>query len=142
MENITGSSQKTESSELHVTQKPHDLQTQADDDEQFLSRNKHDIEKILQLIADRTDYIEAERQLAEIQERVDAKKQGTVFHQHTNGNKKIALNHHTSNLLKLSKALELSLTTIKYGSDLHKELDTHLEKRVEVLHRVKRRKMA
>ena len=130
MESAARSSHKSESLDHQATQNQRKPLTQADEDEQFLSKNEHDIENIMQLISDRTDHIEAERKLAEIQEWVDEKKQGVVFHQHTKSNKKITLNHHTSNLLKLSKALELSLTTMQYGNDLHKELETvtHLER--------------
>ncbi len=112
------------------------------EDKQFLTSNENDIEKILRLIEDRTDHAEAERRLSEAQSWVDARKKGTVFHQHIKGNRKIALNHHTSNLIKLSAALELTLTTLDYKRDLHAELDTHLEKRIEVLQRIKKRRVS
>jgi hypothetical protein len=111
-----------------------------DEDKKFLSANKHDIDKILKLIEDKTDRTEAERRLSEAQTRVDAKKQGSIFHQRAGGAKKIALNHHTSNLIKLSDALELSLTTLDYRQDLHTELETLLERRIEVLRRMKKRR--
>jgi uncharacterized protein YtpQ (UPF0354 family) len=118
-----------------------DKEAQIREDEQFLSKNERDIDQILQLIDDGTDQTEADRLLAEAQEMVDAKKRGTVFHHHTKGNRKITLNHHTSNLIKLSNALELGLKTKRYGRDLHKELEANLEKRIEVLQRVVRRKL-
>jgi hypothetical protein len=102
----------------------------------LLANNERVIEEILKLIEDNTDQIEAGRRLAEAQEWVDQKRKGTVFHQHPKGNRKIAMNHHTSNLLKLSRALELSMKTKRHGKDLHKELEIHLNKRIELLKKV------
>jgi hypothetical protein len=132
------------------TKKPEAMKTASDcvhsteeiaqgEDEQLLSKNERDIEEILQLIEDNTDQTEAEMRLAEAQMCVDANKQGTVFHQHPKGNRKIALKHHASNLFKLSRALELSVKTKRYGKDLHYELETRLKKRVEVLKRINQR---
>lgn len=127
---------------------PNDAKSRASDqsedqdvqDETLLLQNGHDIEKLLKLIEKKASQSEAEKLLSEAQSYVDARKQGTVFHQDMKGKRRIALNHHTSNLIKLSDALELSLTTLNYGDDLHKELDTCLEKRIEVLKRIKKRR--
>lgn len=105
-------------------------------DKQLLADNERVIDEILRLIEDNTDQTEAARRLAEAQEWVDQKRKGTIFHQHPKGNRKIAMNHHTSNLFKLSRALELSMKTKRYGKDLHLELETHLNERVKVLKRI------
>lgn len=125
------SPQKTKSGEIT---------DQETEDQRFLAQNARDIENILKLIEDGTDQAEAERRLLDAQNSVDSQKQGTVFHQHSKGNRKISLNHHTSNLLKLSDALELSLKTLDFGKDLHRELEDCLEKRIEVLQTIKKRR--
>ncbi len=103
------------------------------EDEQLLASNERDVEEILGLIGDRTDRAEAERRLMEAQGRVDEKRVGTVFHD------KIPLRHHSSNLLKLSEALKLSMKTKRHGVDLHRSLDNHLRQRVKILQRVMER---
>ena len=109
------------------------------EDEQTLSRIGQDVEEILKLIEDRTNRTEAERRLNEAQGLVDEKRQGTVFHQHSSGNRKIPLKHHTSHLLKLAEAIELHMKTLRHGEDLHRSLDNHLRHKVKVLQRVKKR---
>jgi hypothetical protein len=109
------------------------------EDEQTLSRIEQDVEEILKLIEDRTNRAEAERRLSEAQASVDEKRQGTIFHQHSKGNRKIPLKHHTSNLFRLTEALELHMRTLRHGEDLHRSLDNHLRHKVKVLQRVKKR---
>jgi hypothetical protein len=109
------------------------------EDEQLLSKIEQDVEEILQLIEDKTDRAEAERRLTEAQAIVDEKRQGTVFHQHSKGNRKIPLRHHTSNLFKLAEAIELSMRTKRHGEDLHKALDNHVRHKIRVLQRVLKR---
>ena len=107
------------------------------EDEQVLAQTERDIEEIMRLIGDRTDRAEAERRLAEAQERVDEKKEGTVFHQHSS--RKVPLKHHTSNLFKLTDALKLSMQAKRHGADLHRALDNHLRHMVKVQQRVMKR---
>ena len=109
------------------------------EDEQTLSRIEQDVEEILKLIEDRTNRAEAERRLSEAQGLVDEKRQGTIFHSHSKGNRKIPMRHHASNLFKLSDALALSLKTKRHGEDLHRALDNHLRQRVKILQRVIKR---
>ena len=111
------------------------------EDEQMLAQTERDIEEITRLIGDKTDRAEAERRLAEAQGWVDEKKEGTVFHQHSKGNRKVPLKHHTSNLFKLSEALKLSMETKRHGADLHRSLDNHLRHMVKVQKRVMKRGM-
>ena len=107
------------------------------EDEQVLAQTERDIEEIMRLIWDKTDRAEAERRLGEAQERVDEKREGTVFHQHSKG--KVPLKQHTSNLFKLTEALKLSMETKRHGADLHRALDTHLRHMVKVQRRVMKR---
>lgn len=109
------------------------------EDEQLLSQIERDVEEIMGLIENKTDRTEAERRLAEAQGVVDEKRQGTVFHQHSKGNRKIPLRHHTSNLFKLAEAIELSMKTKRHGEDLHKALDNHVRHKIRVLQRVMKR---
>lgn len=109
------------------------------EDKQLLSRIERDVEEIMGLIENKTDRTEAERRLAEAQGVVDEKKQGTVFHHHSKGNRKIPLRHHTSNLFKLAEAIELSMKTKRHGEDLHKALDNHVRHKIRVLQRVMKR---
>lgn len=109
------------------------------EDEQALAQAERDIDEIMGLIGDKTDRAEAERRLVEAQGWVDEKKEGTVFHQHSKGNRKIPIKHHASNLFKLSAALKLSMDTKRHGADLHKALDNHLRNLVKVQRRVLKR---
>lgn len=109
------------------------------EDEQILTQIEQNVEEILQLIEDKTDRSEADKRLLEAQTMVDEKRQGTVFHQHSKGNRKIPLRHHTSNLFKLAEALELSMKTKRHGEDLHKALDNHIRHKIRVLQRVMER---
>jgi hypothetical protein len=109
------------------------------EDEQVLAQTERDIEEIMGLIGDKTDRAEAERRLAEAEGWVEEKKEGTIFHQHTNGNRKIPLKHHTSNLFKLTDALKLSMQTKRHGADLHRALDNHLRHMVKVQRRIMKR---
>jgi hypothetical protein len=106
------------------------------EDEQFLAKNGSDIEELVRLITDRVDQDEVDRRLVEAQGWVDEEKTGTVFHQHSKGNVKIPLRHHTSNLFKLSEALELRIKAKRHGRDLNEALDNYLKKRIEVLQRM------
>ncbi len=109
------------------------------EDEQLLTQIEQNVEEIMQLIEEKTDRSEAERRLVEAQGLVDEKRQGTIFHQHSKGNRKIPLRHHTSNLFKLAEALELSMKTKRHGEDLHKALDNHIRHKIRVLQRVMER---
>jgi hypothetical protein len=109
------------------------------EDERILAETERKVDEIMKLIADKTDRVEAERRLAEAQRCVDEKREGTVFHQHAKGNRKIPLKHHTSNLFKLSEALKLSMETKRHGADLHRALDNHLRHMVKVQQRVLKR---
>lgn len=108
------------------------------EDEQALAQTDRDIEDILELIENRTDRAEAERQVAEAQARVDERHQGTTFHHHTGG-RRIPVRKHVSNLFRLSEALSLSMRTRRHGEDLHKSLDAHVRQRVRILQRMLKR---
>lgn len=108
------------------------------EDEQLLSKNKADIEEIMQLLDEGVDRTEAERRLAEAKGLVEEHRKGKVFHDHSG--KKIPVHHHASSLKKLADALELSWKTKRHGADLHKALHAHLRHRVKVLQRVHERK--
>jgi hypothetical protein len=106
------------------------------EDEQFLAKNASDIEEILSLVSDKVNCDELNRRLTELQGVVGEEKQGTVFHSHSKGKIKIPLHHHTSNLFKLSEALELRIKAGRHDSDHNKALEKHLKKRIEVLWRI------
>jgi hypothetical protein len=101
------------------------------EDEQLLSKNKVDIEEIMQLLDAGVDRTVAEKRLAEARAVVEQHRKGMVFHDHSG--KKIAVYQHASKLKNLADALELSWKTKRHGADLHKALHAHLRHRVKVL---------
>ena len=104
------------------------------EDEQLLSKNKVDIEEIMQLLDAGVDRSEADKRLAKAREAVGEHRKGMVFHDHSG--KKIPVYQHASKLKQLADALELSWKTKRHGADLHKALHAHLRHRVKVLERV------
>ena len=104
------------------------------EDEQLLSKNKVDIEEIMQLLDAGVDRREAEKRLAVARSEVGEHRKGMVFHDHSG--KKVAVYNHASKLKQLADALELSWKTKRHGADLHKALHAHLRHRVKVLERV------
>ena len=104
------------------------------EDKQLLSKNKQDIEEIMQLLDAGVDRTEAEKRLAEAKALVEQHRKGMIFHDHSG--KKIPVHHHASNLKRLADALELSWKTKRHGADLHKALHAHLRQRVKILERV------
>ena len=107
------------------------------EDEKQLAQNKQDIEEVLKLIAEQTDRKEAEKRLMEAETRVEEGHQGRVFHAHQA--RKIPLHGHTSHLLHLAEALELSMRTKRHGEDLHRSLGNLSRHRVKLLRRIMER---
>ena len=92
---------------------------------------------MLKLIAEQTDRKEAEKRLMEAETRVEEGHQGRVFHAHQA--RKIPLHGHTSHLLHLAEALELSMRTKRHGEDLHRSLGNLSRHRVKLLRRIMER---
>jgi hypothetical protein len=104
------------------------------EDEQLLAKNGRDITEITELLESRIDRAEADRRMAMAQAGVDEKQHGTVFH-----NGKTPMRHHSSNLFKLSEAIELYMKANRHGADLQRSLDNHLRQRIKILHRIMKR---
>lgn len=104
------------------------------EDEKLLAQNKTDIEEVLKLIEERTDREEAAKRLLEAEGRTAKGSQGMVFHNHQS--RRIPMHGHTSDLLQLAEALELSMRTLRHGKDLQKSLSSLSRQRVKLLRRI------
>lgn len=107
------------------------------EDEKLLAQNQRDIEEVLALIEEQTDREEAARRLAEAEERTGQLRQGMIFHSHQS--RRIPMHSHTSDLLQLAEALELSMRTLRHGKDLQRALGSLSRQRVKLLKRILQR---
>jgi hypothetical protein len=107
-------------------------------DEQYLSKNKSDIEEVVQMMIDGTTRAGVESKIEELKELVGREEQSRIFHTHKNG-KKVPMSHKLSHMIKLSESMELHLKTLSHGENLHASLTGLVNSRIKVLGRVRER---
>ena len=108
------------------------------EDRKLLSDNNKKIQEIMQLLCDGSSQDVAKQRVREARDRFsDKDTRQSVFHPYKG--KRAPVSRGASNYLELGDALELTLMTSQYNSDLQKALTACSKKRVEILERMLKR---
>jgi len=99
--------------------------------EQKLSKNKSEIEEILDFIQKGKTGDILQREVEQAFSLVEEHAQGKIFHEHKSG--RVPISHHSSRLLHLIGRMEELLKIGQYGADLHKALSVKCRHRVRML---------